>query len=131
MRFNKAKCKVLHLGQGNPRYVYKLGEEILGSSPSEKELGVLVDQKLNMSQQCALTAHKASGILGCIRRGVASRVRKMSLLCFYEAPSDVLHPDLVPSMQERRGLLERVQRNVMKQLSYQDRLKELGLELLT
>ena len=79
---------------------YRLGVDLLQSSSVKRDLGMLVDNRLAMSQQCALVAKKANGILGCIKRNVASRSREV-LLPLYTASSRVLCPVLGSPVQER------------------------------
>jgi len=72
----------------------------------KKDLGVLVNNSLAMSQECALEAKKANGILGCITKSVASRLRDvippLPLLCPGEATFRILCPILGSPVLKRQ-----------------------------
>jgi len=106
MKFNKANCKVLHMGRGNLCYQSRLGDEEIESSPDEKDLGVLVDEKLDMIHQCALTARKVSCVPGLHQEKHSQQVKggySFPLFRSGETSPAVLRPALEPPAQERHG----------------------------
>ncbi|KAK4829153.1 LOW QUALITY PROTEIN: hypothetical protein QYF61_002368, partial [Mycteria americana] len=107
MKFKKAKSKVLHLGWGNDQYQYK------------KEVGILVDEKLDMSWQRTLAAQKANHTLGCVKRSVASRSMEYCVQLW--GPQHRKDMDLLEWVERRATKMVRG----LEHLSYEERLREL------
>ncbi|RMC14090.1 hypothetical protein DUI87_09178 [Hirundo rustica rustica] len=118
---------------------HRLGIGLLESSCTGKDFGLLVDKKLSMSQQCAHVDEKADGVLGCIRKSIASRLREM-ILPLYSAlvgPHQECCVQLwAPQDKRDMELLEQVQWRAMKMikgledLCYEKRQRELSLFIL-
>ena len=77
--FNRDKCEVLHLVWNSPKQQYRLGSDWLECSAAEKDLGVSVDSKLDMTQQCSFAAMKAESLLGC---STTRRSRDVIISCY-------------------------------------------------
>ncbi|KAK4810867.1 hypothetical protein QYF61_008839 [Mycteria americana] len=128
MKFNKNKCRVLHLGRSNT-----------GHNPAERDLGVLVDSRLNRSQQCALAAKRANHILGCIKHSITSCSKEVIIppyLALVQPHHDYCVKFWAPQFKKDVKVLECVQRRAtrlvkgLEGMSYEEQLRTLGLSSL-
>ncbi|KAJ7414840.1 hypothetical protein WISP_81238 [Willisornis vidua] len=134
-KFNKGKCWIPHLGWGNLGSSYRLRNEILGSSTMEGNLGVLVNGKLNLSQQCPGSQEDQR----CPARHQAKHHQPVegrhcpTLLCIGMASPEILCDFWAPQYEKNIKLLESVQRRTMKMVKgleekpYEERLRTLSL----
>ena len=139
MEFNVDKCKIMHLGSTNPKHTYTMGGNNLAVTSGEKDLGVLIDDKLNFSSHIKGIVGKANRVLGLIKIGFDCLDKEMFLKLY----PVLVRPHLEycvqvwsPHWQRDIKLLERVQRRAtkivpeLKDLPYEERLKRLGLTTL-
>ena len=139
MLFNFGKCKCLHTGHGNLNVNYKMGDTVLGTTVKEKDLGVTMSADMKVSEQCGIAASTGNQIIGLIRRNITYKGKKLIIpLC-----KAIVRPHLKYCIQAWRpyrkkdiDTLERIQRRATKMipelrdLSYEERLKECGLTTL-
>ncbi|XP_058657366.1 triadin isoform X15 [Ammospiza caudacuta] len=135
MKFNNAKCEVLHLVWRSPKNSFRLGREWKETRAGETDLGLPVHENLDMTQQCVLEVKKAVCILGCIKSSVASTSKEV-ILSLYSAlvrpQLEYCVQDWEPEHKKDVDMLEQVQEGVIKlspgleHISYEDRLREMG-----
>ena len=137
--FNRSKCKVMHFGKSNTRQGYTMGGHTLESSKQEKDLGVLIDDNLKPTAQCARAASKANMVLGQLTRGCTWRDPEnlTNLYKVYVRPHlEYAQSSWAPWTQADNNVLEQVQHRFTRQvsgmghLSYEERLVKLGLTTL-
>ena len=139
MQFNAAKCAVIHMGHNNPHHTYMLGNTPLGSSSSEKDVGVYIQSNLKNNEQCKKVARTCNNIIGMVRRSFTNKESSLMLQVYktYILP----HLDYAisvwnPWTQKDINILESIQRRFtrmisgMAGLSYEERLTLLELPTL-
>jgi hypothetical protein len=139
MEFNVSKCACLHFGYKNPQAVYHLNGNEIPVRDCERDLGVIISSNMKFSTHCATIAKSAERVLWCIRRAfqyiskdVFLRLYKSLIRPRLEYASSVWCPHYLRDIE----IIERVQRRAtklfrpVKDLPYESRLRELGLQTL-
>ena len=139
MEFNVDKCKIMHLGRVNPRHVYSMDGVELTVTSEEKDLGVLVDDKLDFGKHIREIVNKANRRIGLIKKGFDCLDTEMFMYLYPVLIRPLLEYCVQiwsPHKQGDIDLLERVQRRATKivpalrNLPYAERLRRLNLTTL-
>ena len=136
MRFNVAKCKIMHVGRNNIRADYTMGGVKLQKVSEEKDLGVVISSDLKPSRQCQVAYNKATKISALIRRTIVNRSPYIMTKLFKAIVRPHVEYGMVlwsPWYIKDKELVERVQRRYtksiqgLKSMSYIERLQALKL----
>ena len=137
LRFNAKKCKVMHQGNANHQFQYKMDNQTLERVTDEKDLGVTIDNELKFHKHVSLAVSKANQMLGIAKR-TFSELDKETLTTVYktlvrphlEYGNVIWHPKYVADIQKVESVQRRATKlinNDLKDKPYQDRLKKLNL----
>ena len=134
MLFNVDKCHIIHIGRKNQGFEYSMGDRPLEVVDFEKDVGVIIDNTLKPSLQCAKAAKKGQAVLGQLARAVTYRDK----VTFFNLYKTYVRPHLEYAVQAwspwnagDKEALESVQRRAVGMISnlrgrtYEERLAEL------
>ena len=79
MKFNAEKCCVLHFGNRNQNFQYTMNEVVISSESNQKDLGVMISDSCQPTEQCGMAAKKANQVLGRINRSFSCYTKDIML----------------------------------------------------
>ena len=79
MKFNVEKCSFLHFGFNNQKFQYSMNGNAVSSEPQQRDLGIIISDSCNPSDQCAAAAKKANQVLGRINRAFTCYTKDIML----------------------------------------------------
>jgi len=120
IEFNVDKCSIIHLGSNNIGRDYEMNANSIKTSIEEKDLGVLIDNKLHFRQHIENITNSANKMLGIIKRNFKNLTRK-SFVMLYKAlvRSKLEYANAIwsPLFKEDNRKIERAQRRATKCLN--------------
>ncbi|XP_047127614.1 uncharacterized protein LOC124808516 [Hydra vulgaris] len=138
IKFNREKCKTMHIGNLNPQFSYKLGDHIL-QKEVERDLGVILSNDLKWENHIISVANKANRTLGFLKHGfkyldvtILKLLYKSTIRPQLEYAASVWSPYSIKDIKR----LEKVQRRStriesLKGICYEERKKNIRFIILT
>ena len=134
------KCKYMTIGKSNVHFNYTLQRQQLDKVQEEKDIGVIIDDKLSFESHMSEKINKATSIFGLLRRSFQCLDNKMFISLYktlVRTQLDYASSVWAPYKTKDLEMLENVQRRCtrqlpqLKDLSYEERLKTLKLPTLS